>query len=108
MTITELTREDLLEVLTGIFEGVDKSVAEFQTATEVINRWIERGDHVAVYENQDLGHHGLGNKQIVSFGSERAQLEVSQEDLPHRLPDIGGSINWRYQLVSVYVESETL
>lgn len=64
--------------------------------------WLERGDGIAVYENQDLGHHDLGLRQYVSFGSHEAQLEGSP---PHILPDIGGRINWRYSLVGVFTGS---
>lgn len=62
--------------------------------------WHARGDSAAVYENQDLGHPAVGHKQIVSFGSPAAQLEVPEP--PEWLPDIGGHINIRYMLVGVY------
>lgn len=70
------------------------------SSVEILNRWLERGDGVAVYENQDLGHPQLGAKQFVSFGSPDAQLEVDEP--PERLPDIGNKINWRYCLVDSY------
>lgn len=69
-------------------------------AARQMNVWLERGDGVAVYENVDLGHPGLGHKQFVSFGSPKAQLEV--EEPPTRMPDIGAQINWRYHLKAVY------
>ena len=62
-----------------------------------VQRWLDRGDGCAVYENHDLGHPGVGHKQFVSFGSTAAQLETDTP--PQRLPDIGNAINWRYQLV---------
>ena len=65
-----------------------------------ILRWLERGDGVAVYENQDFGHPDLGHLQFVSYGSPAAQLETDVP--PQRLPDIGNAINWRYQLVFTY------
>lgn len=67
---------------------------------DIINRWLERGDGVAVYENHDLGHPDIGHKQFVSYGSPSAQLEVDYP--PERLPDIGGRIGWRYILVATY------
>lgn len=70
------------------------------TIIPVINRWLERGDGLAVYENHDLGHSEVGHRQYLSFGSPSAQLEM--EDPPERLPDIGDAINWRYVLVGVY------
>ena len=66
----------------------------------VVNRWLQRGDGIAVYENHDLGHPELGHRQFVSFGSPAAQLETDTP--PEGLPDIGGRINWRYRLVGVY------
>ena len=64
------------------------------------NRWLERGDGIAVYRNEDLGHPEVGTIQFVSYGSEAAQLEVDEP--PQTLPDIGGRINWRYRLVAAY------
>lgn len=63
-----------------------------------IDRWLERGDGVAIYENHDLSHPDLGCCKIVSFGSPEAQLETTAP--PARLPDIGGQVNWRYALVA--------
>jgi hypothetical protein len=63
---------------------------------DTVRRWLERGDGVAVYQNVALDSANAGHRQFVSFGSEAAQLEV--EEPPTRLPDIGGAINWRYQL----------
>lgn len=67
---------------------------------ETVNRWLARGDGIAVYENQDMGHPELGHRQFLSYGSSDAQLETNEP--PIRLPDIGGAINWRYQLIGVY------
>lgn len=115
----------------------------YERSRHTINRWLERGDGVAVYQNEDLGHPELGKRQFVSFGSRNAQLEYQHctcgvcgkklafhesEGLIHhddpdydpyegevntydhdpditpptRLPDIGGQINWRYQLQGIY------
>lgn len=67
---------------------------------DTVNNWLARGDGLAVYENSELGHPELGHKQFVSFGSRAAMLEVPEP--PTTLPDIGDSINWRYQLVGTY------
>ena len=72
------------------------------SATETIERWLARGDGVAVYRNHELGHPNLGHVQIVSYGSAAAQLETDSP--PTTLPDIGPQINWRYQLEGVYRE----
>ena len=65
-----------------------------------INLWLGRGDGVAIYENQNLGCSSHGEKQFVSYGSPHCQLETKEP--PQRLPDIGGHINWAFQLVGVY------
>lgn len=64
-----------------------------------VQKWLDRGDGCAVYENAELGHPALGSRKFVSFGSEQAQIEADTP--PQTLPDIGGSINWRYQLVGI-------
>jgi hypothetical protein len=71
-----------------------------QGAASRVDIWLRRGDGIAVYENRELGHPDLGHRQIVSYGSPAAQLETTEP--PTTLPDIGGAINWRYQLVGTY------
>lgn len=66
----------------------------------VVNRWLKRGDGIAVYENLDMSHPDVGHRMFISYGSPMAQLE--QPEPPKTLPDIGGHINWRYQLQGVY------
>jgi hypothetical protein len=65
-----------------------------------VGRWLARGDGAAVYENHDLSSAGVGEPRIVSFGSPAAQLETAEP--PATLPDIGGAINWRFQLIGTY------
>lgn len=84
----ELTRDEVLAKL----EGIDGAAA-------LIDSWLARGDGAAVYENHDMGHAGLGDVKVVSYGSPEAQLEADYP--PTRLPDIGSQINWRYTLVGV-------
>lgn len=85
----------------------------------LLTRAIGRGDGVAVYVNEDLGHPNIGQWQIMSYGGPDAQLETredwgegdlrrnndyfvhGQDVLRRTLPDIGGRINWRYQLHSI-------
>lgn len=67
-----------------------------------MNVWLDRGDGIAVYRNEDFGHPELGDLRFMSYGSRTAQLEV--EEPPTRLPDgPGGDINWRYQLAYTYM-----
>lgn len=63
-------------------------------------KWLDRGDGVAVYENQEIGHSNCGHRKFVSFGSKEALLEEDGPP-PQRMPDIGGDINWRYCLVGI-------
>ena len=79
-----MTKEDLFEILSPEHHGT-------------VQRWLDRGDGVAVYENGAFDSKRFGHKKFVSFGSEAAQLEV--EEPPKRLPDIGGQINWPYGLL---------
>jgi hypothetical protein len=69
-------------------------------ATVIVNRWLARGDGIAVYRNVDFGSSEFGDTKFVSYGSPAAQLEVDVP--PQTLPDIGNVINWRYQLQGVY------
>lgn len=80
-------------------ESLQKALEPLGDATHVINRWLARGDGVAVYENMELGHPDAGHRQFVSFGGPEAQI---QGNPPSRMPDIGGAINWRYCLVGTY------
>ena len=65
-----------------------------------VNRWLTRGDGIAIYQNVDLGSFSVGHRKFVSFGSTAAQLET--ETPPTTLPDIGNQIGWRYELQGVY------
>lgn len=69
-------------------------------AVEQVNRWLSRGDGMAVYRNADLGSPDAGDIKITSYGSPAAQLETDTP--PEILPDMGGAINWRYVLESTY------
>lgn len=82
----------------------------------VFNSWLRRGDGIAVYENKLIeapAKHKRGepddqrinaDMQFVSYGSPAAQIET--EEPPARLPDIGGRLNWRYQLIGTYKGAE--
>lgn len=62
-------------------------------------RVFERGDVLLVYVNDDLSHRDLGLTQVCSYGSAASQIEASRfPEPPSTMPDIGGNINWRYQL----------
>jgi hypothetical protein len=103
-----LTREQAADHVQQAFAGWELDQAEAEPVLDRINGWLARGDGAAFYVNQDLGHPHLGEYQIVSWGSPVAQLEVLEaDDLPERLPDIGGRINWRFTLVGAY-RGETL
>jgi hypothetical protein len=87
-------------------EHADGDEAHADAVAALYDRATARGDGVAVFENWDLGHPALGHQQYVTYGSPQAQLELHDHtDVhtipPKQLPDIGGRINWRYQLVAV-------
>ena len=90
-----MTERELWEML---------SPAIRENARRTITRWLERGDGCAVYENKDLGSSSVGHKKFVSYGSQAAQLEMGAP--PKKLPDIGGQINWRYQLIGTCQRKE--
>lgn len=67
-----------------------------------IQRWLDRGDGAAVYQNHAMNHSKCGHTKVVSFGSPKAQIETDEP--PERLPDIGGEINWMYRLIGTCKE----
>ena len=64
-----------------------------------LNAWLARGDGVAVYENNDLGHYDLGRIICLSYGSDVAVFETEP---PQRMPDLPDVIGWRYTLAGTY------
>ncbi len=82
------------------FIKTELSEALAVTSHSIINRWLARGDGVAVYQNVEIGGANSGHRQFVSYGSPDAQIETAEP--PVRMPDIGGRINWRYQLEGTY------
>lgn len=102
--LKEYTAEEFRAVVQNYFgddiDVIGDGAEMVRSVTAQMNKWLERGDGVAVYENQDLGHYKLGDKQFVSFGSSAAQLEVDTP--PAQLPDTPTSINWRYALIATY------
>lgn len=98
----ELTAGETLSMLRewGNLDDSPEAQEWLSNTVEKMNVWLLRGDGIAVYENQDLGHPEIGDKQFASYGSPAAQLEV--ETPPERMPDIGGRINWRYTLFGTY------
>ena len=101
--VKELTAQDIITTLRdwGGVDGTPEAAAWLNVTVNRMNAWLTRGDGIAMYENQDMGHRELGDKRFVSFGSTAAQLETDTP--PDRLPDgIGGTINWRYGLIGTY------
>lgn len=71
--------------------------------TDLVRTWLARGDAAVVYQNVDLSDRAIGEVQVVSYGSDAAQLTATQfpDGPPPILPDIGGRINWRFALQAV-------
>jgi len=65
-----------------------------------VEKWLDRGDGVAVYQNAALDSAGMGDRKFVSFGSPYALLTDAEP--PTRLPDIGPQINWNFQLEATH------
>ena len=82
-----------------VFDSLEATGAD-QEHWPTIQRWLDRGDGVAVYQNMAMDHSQFGHHQFVSFGSSDAQLETDTP--PERLPDIGNRINWPYRLIGIY------
>ncbi len=85
----------------AIFDDWGPDKAPDQIA--LINRWLQRGDVAAIYENAEIGHPLAGQLKIPSYGSDQAQLERAQfpDGPPRQMPDIGSTVNWRYQLRAI-------
>ncbi len=62
----------------------------------IVERWLERGDGVALYVNQAMDHSQHGHEVFLSYGSERAQIEESEP--PERMPDFPSMLGWPYRL----------
>ena len=91
---TQYTADTLREYLTEMYaEDAPQVISQ-------VNGWLRRGDGVAIYVNQDLGHPDLGQPRLASYGSLAALLETDEP--PVRLPDTPTMINWRYQLEGTY------
>ena len=95
------------------FEMDAERQAWIDACIRITQRAHDRGDGVAVYANNDLGHPDIGQWQVVSYGGADAQLETRhaptgsacfqhrKDVIPKTLPDIGGSINYRYLLEAI-------
>lgn len=81
------------------FEEITKDL-ENKDALPTLQRWLDRGDGIALYDNQAMDSGNLGHKKWVSYGSKAAQLEVDEP--PQTMPNIGSSINWSYQLIGTH------
>ena len=94
MSNTEQWDEDKLHAYVEL-----KYEEQADSSWTLIQRWLDRGDGAAVYENHDLGHPNVGMPKITSYGSPDAQIEMDYP--PEQMPDgIGNEINWRYQLIA--------
>lgn len=80
-----------------VFDLLDPDFKPKAQAT--MQKWLDRGDGIAVYQQQDFGRSTLGHRKYVSFGSPAAQLEGDTP--PAMLPDIGYDINQGYCLEGV-------
>jgi hypothetical protein len=91
-----LSRARLTKLLRVEADGDEEWVSG---AKSMVDQWVARGDGVAVYRNEDLGHAEMGRMRFVSFGGPAAQF---RDPPPARLPDFPDEINWRYVLFGLY------
>ena len=69
----------------------------------LVNRWLARGDGVAVYRSQAMDSAWLGHRVFMSYGSPEAQISTTMTNLP---PDAcptqsrGMGMAWAYRLES--------
>ena len=99
--MTMVTTISLAEFIGGLKPSGDVEDDRYyaEAYTRLAVRAFERGDVLLVYVNDDLGHPDLGLTQVCSYGSAASQIEARQfPEPPSTMPDIGGNINWRYQL----------
>lgn len=64
------------------------------------DKWLERGDGVAIYRNEAMDSSGFGDLQMISYGSSSCQWDGT--DPPLQLPDIGSSVGWRFRLYATF------
>jgi hypothetical protein len=89
MAVQELNAAQLRERI------VRENPHEHDIVLEIINKWLGRGDGIAVYVNDHPGATLHGESMYVSYGSDQAILTASEA--PERLvPDS------RYELVATY------
>ena len=98
--MTMVTTISLEEFLEGIeYDDPEDTRNMREQYQRIGQRAFDRGDVLVVYINDDLSHPDLGLTQVCSYGSAESMLERTQfPEPPTTLPDIGGAINWRYQL----------
>lgn len=99
----QFTASDVLTMLRewGRVDDTPEAAEWLDTVITRMDGWLRRGDGIAVYQNQDMGHPELGDLRFVSYSSNAAQLEMDTP--PAVLPDgIGGGVNWRYILKGTY------
>ena len=67
-------------------------------ARGAFQRWLDRGDAVGVFTNQDLGHPELGHMLFIPLDpGEQLKLEPGKA----HAPDGRHGLGWRYLLTSV-------
>ncbi len=95
------TATDMREMLREEY-GNDAPGSRAAKVVDTVNRWLARGDGIAIYRNEDLGHPDLGATVLVSYG----QGSALSDPPPVTLPDFPDQINWRYRLQGTYRGTE--
>jgi hypothetical protein len=76
------------------------SADEREAALRVIQRWVERGDGVAVYRCRELGRTSAPFRTTVSYGSAQSQIPTEARVPPTALP-VNVPLQWSYSREAV-------
>ena len=82
------------------FTGPELSAMIGAANMPIVQRWLDRGDGVAVYRNHDFGATMFNCTVMMSYGSPAAQIEAAEP--PEQMPDTGMfGTPWAYRLEGV-------
>lgn len=68
-------------------------------AKPTMQKWLDRGDSIAVFRNEDLGHYDIGRTVFLPI-AKSVEVKIGETRAPDH-QDYG--LGWRYLLKSVHV-----
>ena len=105
--LRNISYEELLDLLEGgfVLDGEQKYGFPCPEGREKFQRWLGRGDGIAVYRCELMDHSEFGHLHYYSFGSTEAQ--IPGDTPPRRCPVGRGSVvDSAYFLVAVHRQSK--